>query len=157
MTLLDTGMRAAELLALNLKDIDLLSGEVLILHGKGDKRRTVFCGSRSRKALKVYLKLRGSLYEDDPLFISRSGGRLTYGGLVHILRSRAARAGVKAPGAHDFRRAFALQMLRSGVDLMRLAALMGHSDLEVLRRYIHLVTSDIRAAHAQGSPVDKAD
>ena len=157
LTLLDTGVRAGELLEITMKDLNLMSGEILIPHGKGNKARTVFLGSLSRKAVKAYLKTRGALYEDDPLFISRLGGRLTYGGLVHMAHSRAAKAKVPAPGLHDLRRCFAVTMLRSGVDLVSLARLMGHSNLEILRRYLNLNTDDIRAAHAQGSPVDKAD
>ena len=50
---------------------------------------------------------------------------------------------------------FAVTMLRNGCDLARLADLMGHANLEVLRRYLHLVDDDLREMHALAGPVDK--
>jgi len=64
-------------------------------------------------------------------------------------------AGLKdIPTPHDFRRAFALIMLRNGVDIFALQKLMGHSDLQVLRRYLAQTDQDIQTAHMRGSPVD---
>ena len=58
------------------------------------------------------------------------------------------------PTPHDFRRAFALIMLRNGVDVFALQKLLGHSDLQVLRRYLAQTDQDIQTAHMRGSPVD---
>jgi integrase/recombinase XerD len=158
MVLLDTGVRASELIALNLRDVNPVSGEIQVRKGKGGKARTVFLGSKARKAVRAYLKERGTVYDDDALFVTDDGeGRLHYGGLCRLVERRSADAGVPTPGLHDFRRCFAVTMLRSGVDLVRLAHLMGHSNLEVLRRYLSLCTDDIRAAHMMGSPVDRLD
>ncbi len=59
------------------------------------------------------------------------------------------------PGLRKFRRAFEVTILRNGCDLARLADLMGHANLEVLRRYLHLVDDDLREIHALAGPVDK--
>ncbi|GAB4405088.1 MAG: hypothetical protein Kow00123_17150 [Anaerolineales bacterium] len=90
-----------------------------------------------------------------PLWITRTGDRLTYWGLRQILRRRAERAGVPAPSPHDFRRAFALAALRNGVDLISLQRLLGHADLTVIRRYLAQTDGDLQAAHAKASPVDR--
>jgi integrase len=58
------------------------------------------------------------------------------------------------PKLHGFRRAFALNMLRSGVDIFVLQRVMGHSDLPVLRRYLAQNDEDNQLAHMRGSPVD---
>jgi len=152
--LLDTGARAAELLAFNLDDIDLGDGAILIRQGKGRKSRTVFIGKTTRKAIRAYLRRR----EDSgtALWVTREGGRLTYDGLRAILTRRAALAGVECPSLHDFRRAFALNMLRAGVDVYSLQNLMGHADLQVLRRYLAQTTEDSAQAHRMGSPVDNS-
>ena len=97
---------------------------------------------------------RGAVKPDDPLLPSKNGARLGYGGLVHILKSSAKEAGVPVPGAHDFRRAFALNCLRNGVDIYSLQKLMGHADLQVLRRYLKQTNQDLCEAHRKGSPVD---
>jgi site-specific recombinase XerD len=64
-------------------------------------------------------------------------------------------AHVPEPSAHDFRRAFALLSLRGGCDVKFLQRLMGHADLTVLRRYLAQTESDLQAAHAKSSPVDR--
>jgi len=152
MFLLDTGARAREVLNIDLQDVDLVSGAILIDRGKGRKPRTVFLGKASRKALRTYLKHR--IDNHPALWVTDECERLEYGGLRGILVRRAKQAGVKAPTLHSFRRAFALNILRAGVDVFSLQKLMGHADLQVLRRYLAQTTEDIAQAHRIGSPVD---
>lgn len=154
LTLLDTGLRATELTALDLQDVDAFTGAVLVRHGKGNKSRSVFLGQKSRRAVRAWLKIRG--YAPGVLFTNDEGERLKYPGLRQIVRRLATRAHIKEPGLHSFRRAFALNCLRAGMDLLSLQRLMGHSDLSLLHRYAKQNTEDLRAAHAQASPVDRA-
>lgn len=151
--LLDTGARAQEFLNLNLEDIELSTGPVLIRQGKGRKPRMVFLGRKSIRAIRAYFRFR---HDTNPaLWVSIHGDRMTYDALRCLLRRRAQLAGIKGiPTPHDFRRAFALVMLRSGVDIFSLQKLMGHSDLQVLRRYLAQTDQDIQTAHMRGSPVD---
>lgn len=152
MFLLDAGARAREVLGVNIQDINPVTGEILIHHGKGGKSRTVFIGKASRKSMRAYLKHR---IDDQPaLWITEEGERLEYGGLRGILNRRANLAAIKTPCLHSFRRAFAINMLRAGVDVFSLQKLMGHADLQVLRRYLAQTTEDIAQAHRIGSPVD---
>jgi site-specific recombinase XerD len=158
LTLLDTGARATELISISMEDIDLVTGDIIIRHGKGGKLRSVFLGSRARKAVRAYIKTRDYLRSNSPLFVTDDGDRLAYIGLYKIIQRRAADAGVDpTPGCHDFRRAFALAMLRNGCDLERLARLMGHSNLEILRRYLALVNKDLSDIHGKTSPADNWD
>lgn len=150
--LLDTGARAREFLALNVDDIDLVSGAVTIRKGKGNKARTVFVGKKSRRALRAYLKRRAD--NCPALWVTRNGGRLAVSSLRNVLERRAKAAGVPTASSHDFRRSFAVNMLRAGCDVFTLQKLMGHESLDVLTRYLALVTDDIQRAHERGSPVD---
>lgn len=153
--LLDTGARAAEFLQIRLEDLNQVRGSVLIRQGKGRKPRTVFLGSRSRKALRSYLNRRKD--ESAWLWVTDSGSRLSYDGLYTMIERRARDAGLqKAPSPHSFRRAFALAMLRAGVDTFSLSKLMGHADTTVLQRYLKQTVEDTEAAHHLGSPVDHA-
>ena len=154
MTLMDTGVRAQELLNMNLDDVDLVTGAVLIRQGKGAKPRTVYLGKKSRKALRAYLRHQNG--QGAALWAGQNGERLTYGGLRSLIRRRAIAAGVKAPSLHSFRRYFALSMLRAGVDIFSLQKLMGHADLQVLRRYLAQTDQDTLEAHRRGGPVDNA-
>jgi len=67
---------------------------------------------------------------------------------------RANQAGVEPPSLHDFRRAFALAMLRNGTDIFTLAKLMGHKGITVLQRYLRETRQDTEIAHRRASPVE---
>jgi integrase/recombinase XerD len=150
--LLDTGVRAGELLALDKQDADPITGDVLIRKSKSRKPRTVFLGRQARRALRSYLKIRDDLAR--ALFVNDEGERLKMAGLRQVMVRRAKRAGVPVPSLHSFRRAFALAMKRAGVDLLTIARLLGHADLSVLDRYIKQDAEDLRGEHEKGSPVD---
>jgi site-specific recombinase XerD len=156
LSLIDTGARASEFLAINQSDTDLVTGTVLIRQGKGRKPRMVYLGSKSKKAIRQYLKFR---IDDLPaLFVTDDlKNRLSYSGLTHVILNRARRAKVKPYGLHAFRRQFALTMLRAGVDLATLARLMGHTNLVVLMRYLKQLPFDLQKAHQKAGPVDNAD
>jgi len=159
MTLLDTGLRAAEVTALNAADLDLRDGAIIVRHSKSRKPRAVFVGKQARRALSTYLRRRGVPHPDEPLWLAHSsageGGRLSYSGLRDIVRRRARRAGVVPPTLHSFRRAFAIMMLRAGADLISLSRMMGHGSLPVLMRYLKQERGDLDRVHAACSPVDR--
>jgi site-specific recombinase XerD len=152
--LLDTGARAKETCNINLQDVDLSNGQVTIRQGKGREPRYVFINRTSLKALRSYLRVRVNI-KTESLFVSKTMERLTYDGLRQILERRAVLAGLKEiPSPHDFRRQFALSMLRNKVNIFSLQRLMGHKDISILQRYLAQTTEDISTAHAQGSPVE---
>jgi len=155
--LLDTGARANEFLSINLDDINQARGDILIRQGKGHKPRTVYIGKQSKRALRRYLNQRkdesAALWVTHPRFGSE---RLGYDGLRGILTRRAKEAKVDEPSLHDFRRAFALAMLRNGTDIFTLAKLMGHEGISVLQRYLKQTNLDTEEAHRRAGPVDNA-
>src|SRR5258706_8892808 len=152
--LLDTGARVREFLSLNFDDLDPIGGGVLLRQTKNSKPRMVFIGKKSRKALRAYIKRRED--ESPALWVTRSGERLAVSSLQGMLQRRAKLAGLKdTPSPHDFRRGFALNMLRAGADVFSIQRLLGHTTLDVLRRYLAQNTDDLQAAHDKGSPVDR--
>jgi len=153
LALLDTGARATEFLNINLEDIDLVIGAVLIRQGKGRKPRTVFLGAKTKRSIRTYLKHR--IDSSPALWISVDNlTRLTYSGLKWIIIRRAKLAKVKPYGLHAFRRQFAISMLRNGVDVVTLSRLMGHTSLAVMKKYLKQINSDLQDAHIKGGPVD---
>lgn len=154
--LLDTGARATETTNINLDDINLRTGEVLIRCGKGAKSRTVFIGKKTRKAVRAYLRVAKKYIDSEksPLFITSLGEGLTYWGLNEIAKRRSKQAGIEKVQLHSLRRAFAINALRSGMDMETLRRLMGHADYQVLQRYLLAVTDDLRRSHFKHSPVD---
>jgi integrase/recombinase XerD len=157
--LLDTGLRASEILSLTVGDINMRSGLTVVM-GKGRKQRTVRVGNRARKAAMRMIATRSRSGPGDPLWIAynldrEEKGQLTFYGLRTILRRLGQQAGVLPCGPHKFRRTFALWCLRDGMDLHSLRMLMGHSSLAMLQRYLALATEDVERAHAAHSPADK--
>ncbi len=156
LTLLDTGLRAAELVSLRVGDVDMRSGLVTVL-GKGQKMRQVRLGARARGAILKMLGYREGAQKGEPLWLTADAGAraLTAHGLQVMLRRLGEHAGVTPCGPHRFRRTFALWCLRDGMDLHSLRLLMGHSTLAVLQRYLALAGEDVERAHAAHSPADK--
>jgi len=155
LSLVDTGCRASEFLSINIGDIDLVNGEIRILHGKGDKYRTVYLGRNSRRVVRRYLKTRNEAFNHTPLWITHDGCRLTISGLRQIIRRRAGDAKIDAPGIHDFRRCFAIEFLRNDGDIFTLQKILGHSSLEMVKRYLAIAKGDCETAHRKASPVDR--
>jgi len=143
--LLETGVRAQELLSINIEDIDFTDSSILIRQGKGRKPRSVFMGNSARRQLRKYIK---SLKRDTGvLFINKDGERLKYGGLREVIRRLSVIAGIPEQGIHNFRRTFAIEQLRRGVDVYTISKLMGHTSLQVLSRYLKQTKSDLQTSY----------
>jgi site-specific recombinase XerD len=156
--LLDTGARASEFLDMDLDDLNQARGTILIRKGKGGKPRMVYLGKKSRRALRKYLSHRKD--DDSALWVTHpryGSGKLSYDGLREVITRRAENANVEEPFLHDFRRAFALAMLRNGTDVYTLAKLMGHEGITVLQRYLKQTFQDTEAAHRRAGPVDSSE
>ncbi|MCX6059703.1 MAG: tyrosine-type recombinase/integrase [Chloroflexi bacterium] len=153
LTLLDTGARAGELLRIDFADCNSITGDILIRKGKGSKPRTVFVGRMTRRALRSYLKLRDDT--SPALFVSDNGERLSYDGLRAIMTRRAKLAGIRPPKLQGYRRAFAVNMLRAGVDAVSISRLLGHGDLQMILKYVKQNSDDLRDVHGRASPADK--
>jgi len=151
LTLMDTGVRASELVSMTRKDLDLKKGKIIIRKGKGNKFRIVFISEKTQKVIRTYLEDRNDF--NNFLWVTDEGMQLKYSGLRQIIRRRSKDANIDTPSLHSFRRYFALQILRNGVDIFSLQKLMGHSDIQVLRRYLQQTEEDIRSAHNLGGPV----
>jgi len=153
LTLLDSGMRASEVMALTKDDIDLLRGTIQILKSKNRRPRTAFIGKATRKALRKYLSDRTD--DSNDLWVQKNGVKMEYFALRAILTRRCQKAGLDTVWLpHSFRRASALEMLRKGADIVSLQAIGGWHSVEVMKRYLKQNTDDLARVHARVSPVD---
>jgi len=152
LALLDTGARVGEFLSVDLGDVD--AAGVTLKHTKGRRPRIVYLSPRTRRAVRAYVRMRAD--NNPALWVNIHGERLKPEGLRDMLRRRAKQAGLQeTPSAHDFRRAFALNYLRNGGDIFTLARLLGHTSINVLKRYLAQTDQDTRIAHSKHSPVDR--
>lgn len=152
--LLDTGLRAAELVSLTGADIDMATGAIHVV-GKGRKERTVYLSWATLKQMRRYYRTGpGTPGEGEPVIrAERSGDALGRSGLFQLMRGLQKRSGVSHCKPHTFRRTFALTMLRQGCDVYTLQHLMGHADLDMLRKYLAITDEDAQRAHGRYSPV----
>jgi integrase/recombinase XerD len=154
--LLDTGLRASELCNIRYRDINMTTNAIKVI-GKGNKERIVYFARGTQRALKEYLMPRlPEMSPDDLVFVVESRGYtrpLTRDVLLQLINKLGKRAGVEAY-PHKFRHTFAINYLRNGGDIFTLQSLMGHSDLEMVRRYANVAQIDCEKTHRKASPVD---
>lgn len=154
LVLVDAGIRASELTALEYRDYDEKRGRLRIRHGKGDKERMVFLGDTSRMALWRYLTTRDTLKPGSPLFATRTETAMDRAGLLHLVQRIGQRAGVEKAHPHRFRHTFAIWFLRNGGNPLELQRMLGHEKLETVLIYVRLAEVDIERAAKAASPVD---
>jgi integrase/recombinase XerD len=151
-----TGMRASELVSLNLADIDIEGGYVRCF-GKGHKERLIPIYRQATLVLKEYLAdgrphlVHSS--EEKALFLNRRGERLTRQGLWQILKGYAKEAGLETQVTpHTLRHSFATHMLSGGADLRSVQELLGHANIATTQVYTHLTTDHIRRSYEKSHP-----
>jgi integrase/recombinase XerD len=153
LTLLDSGLRASELTALQRGDVDERTGRLHIRHGKGDKSRFIFLGDTARRALWKYMATHKGK-DGQPLFATRSNTAMDTDNLRHMLKCCAERAGLNNVHPHRFRHTFAITFLRNGGNVLELQAMLGHANLDTVRIYARLAQVDLREAQQRASPAD---
>ena len=151
--LVDTGIRNEECCNLKLRDLDRRNQRAYVF-GKGAKERHVAFSARTHQAIWRYLNLRSEATMNDPLFLMETNRPFNRHRLLDLLQTIGDRAGVRDITIHRFRHTFAIEYLRNGGDPYTLQKLLGHSTLDMVKRYLAIVQADIEKAHRRASPVD---
>ena len=141
-TLLSAGIRATELTNLDITDVDFNSLSVHIREGKGSKERFTYITPVCAMYLKEYLLQRSDVVSS--LFVSsRAKERITTSGIRNILKRIEKKAKVSDVHPHRFRRTFATNLSKRGMDVQTIAMLMGHSNIQTTMIYITLDNNKI--------------
>jgi len=136
-----TGLRAEELISLDLDDIPMAarSGHILVREGKGGRPRSIPIGKDLRPSMEAWRDQRvhecGGQPAGCPVFTGRGGDRLGDTGLRRRVTALGAAIGIIDLGPHVLRHTFGTRLVRQGVDIATVAQLMGHSRTETTRRY----------------------
>ena len=140
-----SGLRVAELVALEVRDFDVESGSIHIKRGKGRKERKLYLSKRVVKALNLWLERRHLLetrhQPERPLFcrVTKAGvvmpSALSKAGIADILTNLSNRSGVARFTPHDLRRTFITQLLDRGVDINTVRQLAGHANIATTASY----------------------
>jgi site-specific recombinase XerD len=156
LVLLDCGLRVSEFCGLDHEHISW-DERTLRVMGKGRRERVVPFGEAARDALFLYLSKRGKLLGQEAVFVTCYGDRLTRHEAHRIISEAGRRAGLTGVrcSPHTFRHTCAVMYLRNGGDAFSLQKLLGHSTLDMTRRYCELSETDTVEKHRQYSPGDR--
>ncbi len=150
-----SGMRASEVLSMDREDLHL-EGMWARVMGKGGKERIVPFGEKAKEALEAYLELAGKIEKfnaNKALFINFRGERLTYRGLLSIMKKHQIKAQLfKNLALHGIRHSFATHMLDNGADLRGIQELLGHSKLSTTQRYTHISMDKLMEIYDKSHP-----
>jgi len=157
-----TGVRRAELLALDLGDLDHDERSLTVREGKGGKGRVVPITRSAYARLEDYLE-RGRATLSKPnedsggaIFLSGWGRRMCVSTLVHALKKLCKKAQIKKRlSPHTFRRTFATHLMDAGVNLRIIQVLLGHESLNSTARYLKLNTKELRRVVLLHHPREK--
>ena len=149
-TFYSTGIRIAELVGMNLEDIDFISGVVKI-KGKGKKERLLPIGEHALKAIKQYIDKRKR--QSAVLFLNKNGSRLTTRGTRNVVQKYIRLASLRGRvSAHSLRHSFATHLLDRGADLRSVQELLGHANLSTTQIYTHLTTEKLKSVYDKAHP-----
>ncbi len=148
-----TGIRCAELVGLDVPEVDLEGRFVRVL-GKGRKERVVPFGAPAEKALRDYLPVRSKWRpRTDALFVNARGGRLTDRSVRNVVRRRVLQVALAhRVSPHGLRHSFATHLLERGADLRSIQELLGHSRLSTTQKYTHVDTRHILEIYRKTHP-----
>jgi len=133
-----TGIRCAELVGLDVSEVDFEARMVRVL-GKGRKQRVVPFGSRANDALSAYLQNRSCGPTTAALFVGSRGERLSDRAVRRLMANQVKKVALaRRATPHSLRHSFATHLLERGADLRAIQELLGHASLSTTQRYTHV-------------------
>ncbi|MCX6867755.1 MAG: tyrosine-type recombinase/integrase, partial [Verrucomicrobia bacterium] len=144
------GLRTAELLALDVRDVDFL-GDTVRVTGKGSKQRIVPVGGPAVSAIQRYRQ--AAAVTSGPLFVSKRRTRITQQAVDQLLKKYLKHSAIPfAISPHKLRHSFATHMLDAGADLRSVQALLGHASLSTTQIYTHVTKERLKQAYDDAHP-----
>jgi site-specific recombinase XerD len=136
------GLRVSEVIAANVRDVDLAAMTITVRGGKGRKDRVTVLSPALADDLAWLVGARPGA---DPLVPNRAGARWTIRSLQHVVEHAADRAGLEGRvSCHTLRHSFATHLLEGGTDIRFIQELLGHSRIETTTRYTHVRNPTLR-------------
>jgi integrase/recombinase XerC/integrase/recombinase XerD len=153
--MLDCGLRKSEVHNLNVEDVHLTQSLIKV-KGKGDKERIVPIGLYTKRLLLKYLN--GfrvlSMVDNKRLFIDKEYKPMSLNAIKQLIMRLKKKTNINRLHPHILRHTFSTKYLVNGGDIFSLQLILGHTSLEMVRRYSHLASSYILTIHKKYSPLD---
>lgn len=151
-----TGIRLAELVGLQNKDIDLQKRQIKVL-GKRNKERLIPFGNTLERSIDKYIserdKMTGSIQPEDTFFITKKGLKIYKKLVYRIVNSYLSKVStLKKKSPHVLRHTFATHMLNNGADLNAIKELLGHANLSATQVYTHNTIEKLKSIYNQAHP-----
>jgi integrase/recombinase XerD len=158
--LYDTGIRAAEMAAIKMNDLDLVNGYLTVRCGKGAKDRVVPLSSRVCTLINTYLLMVRPVMiqgkDKGYLVLNRWGTKMTPTAVWAIVKRCTQLSGIKKNvTTHTFRHSCATLMLKNGAPIRHIQELLGHESLESTQIYTRVTINDLKEIHAKYHPGEK--
>ena len=154
--MLDAGLRIGELITAERSKLHL-NERCLIVTGKGNKQRAVAFGLTTQKYIKEYLE---KCPASPHLILKTSNtgavSSMSFSALKDLFRKLKIQTGILRLHPHLLRHTFATRYLENGGNIYSLQLLLGHSSLDMVKRYLHLCTTRVRREFVNFSPLDRA-
>ena len=151
--MLDSGLRLNEVVTLESGGVHIAEGYAIV-NGKGNKQRIVPLGLHSKRALIRYMGRVPAVEQKTPLFVKDTLIPLQQSTIKQLFRKLKTRAGIPRLRPHLLRHSFATRYLENGGDIYSLQQILGHTSLEMVKRYVHLIPRKTVVCFPQFSPLD---
>lgn len=151
--MVDSGLRKSELIRLKTTDLHIAEGYILV-NGKGNKQRIVPIGLNTQKYLIRYLAYRTSLSRVEQLFITQQNTPITACVIERLFKKLKKDCLTPRLHPHLLRHTFATRYLENGGNMYTLQQILGHSSLEMVKKYVHLTSQKNVVYFSSFSPLD---
>ncbi len=155
-TLYGCGLRASEVVGLDIKDVDICS-QKLMVRGKGRKERVVPFASETAYWIEKYLEVRPES-GSRALFLNNRKDRLTTRSIQRIIQKHAQKAGISSHVTpHTLRHSYATHLLHRGMGLREVQELLGHASIGATQIYTHVGGEELKKAYLEFHPRSKGE
>ena len=152
---LATGNRASTIIELQIQDIDFRNREINLRHTKNKKAQVIPLSSSLETILKEYFReWRHEAEPTDYVFPNIANEQLTRDAMIHSFIKYCRKRGSSHTNIHGLRHTFALNWIRAGGNQFKLQKILGHSSLEMTKRYVTLVSDDLKEDFDKFSTLD---
>ncbi len=141
--LLGTGIRLSTLISIRIGDLDLYNQLLSTRHNKNRKMQMIPLSKTLINILQEYLTYRNHKDDDEILFVTVYGTPYTPNGCYHAIMRHCHQRGIEHANVHKFRHTFAKNWIMSGGDVFRLQKILGHSSMEIVKKYVNIYGADL--------------
>lgn len=153
--MIDSGLRLNEVVTIRRDKIHIAEGYAIV-NGKGNKERFVPLGLNSKRALLRYCAIVPNKEKETPLFVKDTLIPIKESTVKQLFRKLKSRSGIPRLHPHLLRHTFATRYIERGGDIYSLQSILGHTSIEMVKKYVHLIPSKTVVNFAVLSPLDNA-